>query len=73
MIDLNPDQLEEVKAILRRLVPECEVRVFGSRIPGRARSFSDLDIAVLGDVHDWHALSPDFKKVIESGYENIEL
>ncbi len=48
MIDVDIDQLEEVKSILRRLVPECEVRVFGSRINGRAQRFSDLDIALVG-------------------------
>ena len=48
MIDLSRDELEEVKAILRRFVPECEVRVFGSRINGQAQRFSDLDIALVG-------------------------
>ena len=98
MIDLSRDELEEVKAILRRFVPECEVRVFGSRINGRAQRFSDLDIALVGsgkldfstleklkdafaesdlpiqvDVHDWHALSAEFKEVIDSGYEKIDI
>ena len=98
MIDLSRDELEEVKAILRRFVPECEVRVFGSRINGRAQRFSDLDIALVGsgkldfstleklkdafsesdlsiqvDVHDWYGLSADFKNVVDSGYEKIDV
>ncbi|HOX39589.1 MAG TPA: nucleotidyltransferase domain-containing protein [Candidatus Brocadiia bacterium] len=48
MIDLPPDQLQEVKAILRKHAPECEVRAFGSRVTGGARKFSDLDLALIG-------------------------
>ena len=48
MIDLDGEQLQEVKAILKRFVPECEVRAFGSRVNGRARRFSDLDLALVG-------------------------
>jgi predicted nucleotidyltransferase len=48
MIDLPPDQLQTVKAILAAHVPGCEVRVFGSRVNGTARKHSDLDLAVVG-------------------------
>ena len=47
MIDLAPEHLAEVRRILATLVPDCEVRAFGSRVTGTARRFSDLDLAVI--------------------------
>jgi predicted nucleotidyltransferase len=47
MIDLPPQHLEAIRAILRRHVPECEVRAFGSRVSGPAKNYSDLDLAVV--------------------------
>ncbi|WP_298269499.1 nucleotidyltransferase family protein [Geobacter sp.] len=49
MIDVAPQYLETVKAILRRHVPDREVWVFGSRATGTAKQYSDLDLAVIGD------------------------
>ncbi len=51
MIDLSPRELNTVKAILARLVSHCEVRAFGSRVTGRARKFSDLDLLILCPQH----------------------
>ncbi len=48
MIDLEARHLATVQALLARHVPECEVRVFGSRIKGTAKPYSDLDLAVVG-------------------------
>lgn len=47
-IDLRPEDLEQVLAILDRHVPGREVRAFGSRVAGKVKEFSDLDLAVLG-------------------------
>ncbi len=47
MIDLRPDHLKIVTAILSRHVPEYEVRAFGSRVDGRAKPHSDLDLVVM--------------------------
>jgi len=47
-IDVRPEDLEKVLAILDRHVPGREVRAFGSRVAGKAKPFSDLDLAVLG-------------------------
>jgi len=62
MIDLEAKHLAIVKKILKKHVPNCETRVFGSRITGKARKYSDLDLAVkanspltlmqLGDLKD---------------------
>ncbi len=49
MIDLAPDQLATVRAILAAHLPESMVFVFGSRARGTARPHSDLDLAVAAD------------------------
>ena len=48
MIDLAPEQLASVVRLLGAQVPDCEVRAFGSRVSGRAKPYSDLDLALLG-------------------------
>jgi predicted nucleotidyltransferase len=48
MIDLAPEQLAIVQRLLATLVPECEVRAFGSRVTGNAKPHSDLDLALIG-------------------------
>ena len=49
MIDLEARHLATVRRILRARVPGCEVRAFGSRVTGGARSYSDLDLVLVGD------------------------
>ncbi len=98
MIDLRPDFLETLRRLLAEIVPECEVRVFGSRYHWMAAKASDLDLALVGpgklhwktmarltaaleesnlpfrvDVLDWYAISPEFQRVIEDGYEVIQI
>lgn len=48
MIDLDPAALQQLREILRRQLPGCEVRLFGSRVRGTARRFSDIDLALVG-------------------------
>lgn len=48
MIDVAPQHLETIKAILRRHVPDREVWAFGSRAAQTAKKYSDLDLAVTG-------------------------
>lgn len=50
MLDLAPAHLAEVLRLLRLHVPGRKVRAFGSRVQGTAKPFSDLDLAVMGDV-----------------------
>jgi uncharacterized protein len=45
-LDLDPLHLSEVKRILGRTVPGIPVWAFGSRIAGKAKRFSDLDLAL---------------------------
>lgn len=46
---VRPDHLALVREVLRRHVPEREVRAFGSRATGNAKETSDLDLAIIGD------------------------
>ena len=98
MIDVEEKYLAEIRRILGEHVPDCEVRVFGSRIEGKARDFSDLDLVLVGseklnwrriellkdafassnmpmtiDVLDWHAISDEFRAMIEDNYEIIQI
>ncbi len=46
-IDISPDELDIVQAILRAHLPEgTRTWAFGSRVKGAAKPFSDLDLAV---------------------------
>ena len=58
MIDLAPQYLSTVKAVLNAVVPGLLVSAFGSRVTGRAKKHSDLDLAVQGDqALDWRQLA----------------
>ena len=48
MIDLAPEPLAIVRRLLAALLPDCEVRAFGSRVTGNAKPHSDLDLVLLG-------------------------
>jgi type I restriction enzyme S subunit len=48
-IDISPKDLETVKNILEKHVPEYEVRAFGSRVTWTAKESSDLDLVVMTD------------------------
>jgi len=48
MLDVGPEQLQTITAILRQFVPSCKVLAFGSRVNGQAKTYSDLDLAVIG-------------------------
>ncbi len=48
-VDIAPGDLETVQLILRKHVPDFEVRAFGSRVSWTARDTSDLDLAIISD------------------------
>lgn len=57
MLDLTPQALDEVAGILARMAPACDAYAFGSRVHGKARKFSDLDIALVNNAPiDWQLL-----------------
>lgn len=49
MLELDPDHLQEISAVLTTLAPDCEVWVFGSRARHTSRRHSDLDLALRGE------------------------
>lgn len=65
-LDLTPAHLALVRAILEKHLPDREVRAFGSRVQGRARPYSDLDLVILGEqplpLSRRSALEEDFSK-----------
>lgn len=48
-IELRPEHWEIVARILQKHLANREVWAFGSRATRRAKEFSDLDLAVIGD------------------------
>lgn len=48
-VDLAQEALEVVRAVLARHLADRDVRVMGSRVSGRAKRFSDLDLVVMGE------------------------
>ena len=69
MIDLDPRHLETVRRILNDLVPDCEVRAFGSRVTSAAKPYSDLDLAIAGSA----ALQADELRLLREAFENSDL
>lgn len=68
-LDLSDDQLSEVKSILNTFIPERTVCAFGSRANGKARLYSDLDIAVYGN----HPLSLDKLALLREAFDESDL
>ena len=48
MIDVEVSHRQIIETILQQRVPACEVRAFGSRVLGTAKSYSDLDLVIRG-------------------------
>jgi len=48
-IDISPSDLGIVRDILRRHILDREVWAFGSRVTGKAKPYSDLDLVLMGD------------------------
>ncbi len=49
MIDLDKKSLNLVRIILKKHLPNTEVKAFGSRVTGKAKPYSDLDLVVMGN------------------------
>jgi predicted nucleotidyltransferase len=45
-INIQPEYLEEIKAILNRYVPDAEVWAYGSRVGGSCHEGTDLDLVL---------------------------
>jgi len=54
-----------MRSILNRFVPEAEIIVFGSRVHGTAKPWSDLDLAIKAkSALDWKMLE-DIKEAFQ--------
>lgn len=49
MICLTEEQFAIIADILRQNVPNKKIIVFGSRVNGVVKQFSDLDLCIIGD------------------------
>lgn len=49
MLDLKSEYQAILRAIVHRRFPHHQARVFGSRASGRAKPWSDVDLALLGE------------------------
>ncbi|MBP9850154.1 MAG: nucleotidyltransferase domain-containing protein [Candidatus Peribacteraceae bacterium] len=48
-IDLTPEHMDIVVRILRRFIPDQTVAVFGSRVHGKAKTTSDIDLVIMNE------------------------
>lgn len=69
MINIRAEHLEIIKDILGKHVPEFEVRVFGSRINGNTKNYSDLDIVLIGKQN----LSINQLRKLEDSFQESDL
>ncbi|MFH1727299.1 MAG: nucleotidyltransferase domain-containing protein [Pseudomonadota bacterium] len=69
MIDVTQSEMELIKYILRKFVPEAELYIFGSRVNGESRKHSDLDLVIK------NKLKIDFSQMtkIKEAFENSKL
>jgi predicted nucleotidyltransferase len=48
-LGLAPKDIDDLLAILKQYAPGAEVWAFGSRVSGKPRPFSDLDVVIVQD------------------------
>ncbi|MDR0290091.1 MAG: nucleotidyltransferase domain-containing protein [Treponema sp.] len=49
MINISENELTIINGIISDLAPDCDVLAFGSRYYMKAKRYSDLDLAFMGD------------------------
>lgn len=68
-IEVDPADWQELLAILAARVPDRDVWVFGSRSTGRAKLYSDLDLAFEGA----QPMSLDARAQLAEAFESSDL
>jgi len=48
MIDLDPSLLERIVSVFQEHIPKTSIYIYGSRVRGTARKYSDVDIMIKG-------------------------
>ena len=69
MLELQPKYSQLITRIAHTYAPDCQVRIFGSRVRGTARRYSDADLALIGP----KPLSLDQLMHLKEAFENSEL
>ena len=65
MIDISESNLKIILDIIKKFVPDCEVRAFGSRYKWTAKDYSDLDLVIVGkEKLNWEII-PDMKEAFQ--------
>lgn len=65
MIDLGEKYILFIKGVILKYLPECRIFIFGSRATGRAKKYSDVDIAIKSE-----QITDKIKSLIEMDLEN---
>ena len=73
MVDLRPDQLATVRAILQAELPQCEVWAFGSRAKWTAKDSADLDLAIIAPKRLSLAKLGKLREAFESSYLPVKV
>ena len=68
-MDLQPRQRAIIQEILHKIVPDLEIRCFGSRVTGGAKAHSDLDLALVSNA----AIEPETLIRLKLAFEESDL
>lgn len=49
MINLEQDELTQLKAILHKHLPDFTIWLFGSRVTSQIKPYSDIDLAIISN------------------------
>ncbi|MBU1087127.1 MAG: nucleotidyltransferase domain-containing protein [Candidatus Omnitrophica bacterium] len=69
MIDVSAQDLKIIKQILKKYVSDYEIRAFGSRVTGKAKSYSDLDLVIVGK----QKIERKLMVLLKEAFENSKL
>lgn len=69
MTGIKPEHLAIIKGVLRDFIPEAEVRVFGSRVNGGFKDWSDVDLAIVGTAR----VAPELLTRLRGAFEESDL
>lgn len=69
MISISENERRIVTDVLARWAPEVGVRVFGSRVHGNAKRWSDLDLVLMSET----PISPETMMMIKLDFSESDL
>ena len=69
MVDIAENWLDFVKSTFYKYMPGVEVRAFGSRVTGKAKKYSDLDLVIMC----WQPLRAGEMTLLKGAFEESKL